>query len=312
MTDDRLASPWHAGEIAMQASAGAVDRMAMVGQRNIRDHMIAQHRGFYPMLPFVVLGTVDAAGDAWATLRAGEPGFLSAPDPFHLVAAVAVDGADPAESGMADGCAVALLGIDLTTRRRNRLNGTVHRTGPAGFTIAVEQSFGNCPQYIQPRSATLVRPPAQRTAVEAKVSKRLDERALAMVARADTFFVATYADREPGHRHVDVSHRGGSPGFVRIERDGALTIPDYAGNQFFNTLGNIVANPRAGLSFIDFGRGDLLQMTGVAEVISGPVETPLFAGAERLWRFEPTAIVFRADASPLRFALLAPTGSRAS
>ncbi|WYX49477.1 pyridoxamine 5'-phosphate oxidase family protein [Achromobacter xylosoxidans] len=104
-----------------------------------------------------------------------------------------------------------------------------------------------------------------------------------MIARADTLFVATYADTEAAGRRVDVSHRGGMPGFVRIDGD-TLTIPDFSGNRFFNTLGNMVLNPRAGLLFIDFERGDVLQVSGRAEVVLDSPEIETFAGAERLWR----------------------------
>jgi uncharacterized protein len=71
-------TPWHAGELAMQRSAGVADRMAEVGKRGIRDHLVEQHRQFYPLLPFVILGAVDPAGNAWATLRGGRPGFMQA------------------------------------------------------------------------------------------------------------------------------------------------------------------------------------------------------------------------------------------
>ena len=41
-------------------------------------------------------------------------------------------------------------------------------------------------------------------------------------------------------RQVDVSHRGGKAGFVRIGEDGVMTMPDFAGNLFFATLGNFI------------------------------------------------------------------------
>ncbi len=303
MTEMDRASPWHAGEIAMQRSAGVVARMAEVGRRNIRDHLIDQHRAFYPQLEFVVLGTVDPAGDAWATLRAGPPGFLHAPDPSHLAVDMPREDDDPAEAGLGDGAGIGLLGIELATRRRNRLNGTIRCRSARGFTVEVEQAYGNCPQYIQARPATFVREPSAPASAAPAVSRRLDDRARAMVADADTFFVATYRNREDGHREVDVSHRGGRAGFVRVGTDGVLTVPDFAGNLFFNTLGNMTANPRAGLAFVDFATGDLLQMTGTAEVVTDSPEIAAFQGAERLWRFTPTQVVFRADALPLRFAL---------
>ena len=296
------ASPWHAGEIALQASVGMAERMDDIGRRVLRDHLIEQHRLFYPQLPFVVLGAVDANGDAWATLRAGEPGFLSSPDPHRLHVRLPREPDDPADAGMNGGDAIGMLGIELHTRRRNRLNGTIRRGHDDGFDVAVTQSYGNCPQYIQRRQFAFARDPSVPTTQATRVSERLDAAARTMIAEADTFFVASYVDRENGARQVDVSHRGGRPGFVRVDADDTLTIPDFAGNRFFNTLGNLHANPRAGLVFVDFETGDVLQLTGDAQVLLDAPEIATFRGAERLWRFTPRCVVHRPDALPLRCA----------
>ena len=296
------ASPWHRGEVAIQESVGLAGRLAELGPRVIRDHLNAQHRAFFPLLPFAVIGSVDGEGRTWATLREGAPGFLHAPDPFHLRVEAPRDADDPAEAGLLDGDGVALLGIELATRRRNRLNGRIERSGPEGFTVRVEQSFGNCPQYI--RSRHEVGPDLPRAArPRPLVSERLDAAARAVVAAAETFFVASAVEEAGGRRQVDVSHRGGPAGFVRVGADGRLTIPDYSGNRFFNTLGNMLENPRAGLVFPDFATGDLLQMSGRTEVVLDPEPDERIAGAERLWRFVPERVVFRPGALRLRFAV---------
>jgi predicted pyridoxine 5'-phosphate oxidase superfamily flavin-nucleotide-binding protein len=252
-------------------------------------------------LPFIVAGAVDRAGDAWATILAGEPGFLQSPDPHRLSIAGARDPRDPADGGMNDGDAVGLLGIELHTRRRNRLNGMVRRADPRAFDVAVQQSFGNCPQYIQLRDFAFARDPAIPPNTAPEEFDGLDDRARAMIAGADTFFVTSYVDGAAHGRSVDVSHRGGRPGFVRVGADGVLTIPDFSGNRFFNTLGNLIANPKAGLLFVDFATGDTLQLAGDAEVILESPEIASYLGAERLWRFAPRRILHRADALPLRW-----------
>lgn len=304
-------SPWHAGEQALQRDVGVAERMEELGRRVLRDHLIDQHRAFYPQLPFIVLGTVDGAGDAWATLRAGNPGFLQSPDPLTLNVHLSRQTADPADAGMNDGDAIGMLGIELHTRRRNRLNGTVRRTGPAEFDVEVGQSYGNCPKYIQSRDYGFAREPSAVTTTEPVELRMLDDDARRMIGTADTFFVASYVQIETGQRQADVSHRGGRPGFVRVGGDGVLTIPDFAGNLFFNTLGNILANGKAGLVFADFETGDLLQLSGDAEVILDSPEVDAFEGAERLWRFTPRRIIRRPDASPLRWAS-APEGQSPS
>jgi uncharacterized protein len=298
------ASPWHAGELAIQKKIGVDKRMNDVGRRFVRDYMPEQHREFYPLLAYALLGAVDPSGDVWATLRAGQPGFLHSADPHALQIGSARDATDPADSGMEDGDAVALLGIDLVTRRRNRLNGTIRRSDASAFELRVEQSYGNCPQYIQLRDFEFVRDPATHSTTQPEYADALDDRARALIRATDSFFVASYVDRDDGRdmqRQVDVSHRGGKPGFVRIGSDDVLTIPDFAGNLFFNTLGNILQNPKAGLVFANFDTGDLLQLTGDAEVVLDSPEIAAFQGAERLWRFRTRRAVFRRGALPLRW-----------
>jgi uncharacterized protein len=125
-----------------------------------------------------------------------------------------------------------------------------------------------------------------------------------MIEAADTFFVASYVEHDNGQRSVDVSHRGGRPGFVKVERN-RLTIPDYAGNLHFNTLGNLLVNPQAGLLFIDFSNGNVLQLYGRAEVLLDSPAIQAFEGAERLWTLQVEQVVQRPAAVSLRWAFKA-------
>ncbi|XLY86989.1 pyridoxamine 5'-phosphate oxidase family protein [Ectopseudomonas mendocina] len=300
-------SPWHAGERQLQEKVGVAERMEVPGQKVIRDYMPDQHREFYHQLPFMIAGTVDGSGQPWATLIEGEEGFVTSPDPRRLsldLAAMALDPLDPASSGLHAGDAIGLLGIELHTRRRNRINGQIRQASAQRLEIAVEHSYGNCPQYIQLRQYRRV----PERGGERVDSTELDARPRALIEGADTFFVASYVEHDDGRRSVDVSHRGGRAGFVRVEGN-RLTIPDYTGNLFFNTLGNLSVNPRAGLLFIDFATGDVLQLGGRAEII---LDSPLinaFEGAERLWTFDVEQVVLRPAAISLRWAFeeYAPT-----
>lgn len=287
---------WHPGEIDLQRRDGVVEKMAETGKRVIRDFMPDQHRAFFEKLPFIVVGSVDDNANAWAGLRTGVPGFLSSPAPTLLQISGAGLTDDPVEDGLKNGAPLGLLGIELATRRRNRLNGRVTGKTNDHIEIAVDQSFGNCPQYIQQRGLE----PIEIAPGSLEQIPDIDDQVCNQILAADTFFVASYVDRPYG-RQVDVSHRGGRAGFVRIEPDGALTIPDFSGNRFFATLGNILVSGRAGLTFVDFESGTLLQMTGRARVLDDQDVCAPFLGAERFWRFWPEQIVRRRDALPFRF-----------
>lgn len=291
-------SPWHAGERQLQAHVGVAERMEAFGRKVIRREMPDQHRMFYQQLPFMLYGAVDAQGNPWASILEGPPGFARSPAPgtLHFDSVPALD--DPAQ--LKPGAAIGLLGIELHTRRRNRINGRIDAVTGDGFDVAVDQSFGNCPQYIQLRQFRSV-PMADPATLTVEHLNGLDEAAMAMIANADTFFVASYVDVDvDGERSVDVSHRGGQAGFVQVQGN-LLTIPDFAGNLHFNTLGNLLLNPRAGLLFIDFNSGDLLHLSGRTEIILEGPQVEAFQGAERLWTFEVERVVRRPAALALRW-----------
>jgi uncharacterized protein len=280
--------PFHAGEIAVQTRAGVHEKAAIGGRRGIRRYLPDQHRQFFEQLPFIVLGGIDAQGQPWATLRIGEPGFMSSPDATTLRIGGETLGGDPLIDAWHVGAALGGLGIEPPTRRRNRINGVITEDIGGTLTVQVRQSFGNCPKYIQSRTPTWVEgdgfPSTQRPQRRATV---LDMSDCALIERSDTYFIATRSDmRDNGPTQgVDVSHRGGLPGFVRVEDERTLLAPDYRGNQFFNTLGNLAVDPRAGLLFIDFEQGDLLYVAARAEIVWTRTALEAFPGAERLVRF---------------------------
>jgi predicted pyridoxine 5'-phosphate oxidase superfamily flavin-nucleotide-binding protein len=185
------------------------------------------------------------------------------------------------------------------------MNGIVRGLNASGFAVELSQSFGNCPKYIQAREPVYVDRPVPAKGPVTHESAQLSDAARRMIEQADTLFIATaYAgDGEQAGRAggVDVSHRGGKPGFVRVEGGGLLTVPDFVGNYFFNTLGNLVVNPRAGLLFIDFDTGDLLYLAVTADIIWDGPEVDSFAGAQRLMRLKVQSMRLVEDSLPLRW-----------
>jgi uncharacterized protein len=289
MMSDLIDAQFHAGERAAQDRVGAAPRSAA-----IRDWMPEQHRAFFAALPFVLAASTDAEGWPVATILTGPPGFVASPDAHTLRIAAVPDRDDPAAPWFRAGAPIGLLGIDLATRRRNRANGVIAAAADGELLVAVEQSFGNCPQYIHIRDLGV----AEAGRAAAETMDRFDAAARQAIETTDTLFVATTGDDEG----VDISHRGGKPGFVRVDGD-TLTIPDFAGNRYFNTLGNLLLDPRAALLIADFSAGDVLHIQGRTEIVwDVPVEERL-AGAERLWRLRVTHAWRRRGALPLRWKL---------
>lgn len=311
MRDDQIGeagSPWHEGERQMHRRLGTAERMEQVGSRVMRDILTEQHQQFYPQLFFIILGTVDKQGQPWASVLEGVPGFLQAPNEKQLMINGRLAEEDPGAAGLAEGCGVALLGIELQTRRRNRLNGRVVSLGTEGLLVEVQQAFGNCPKFIQQRDSVQHHGPAEPYRGEVEQMAELDAAGRDCVARADTFFVAsaTPEGEAKGDGMVDVSHRGGAPGFVQV-KGRLLLIPDYPGNGYFNTLGNLLLNPKAGLLFMDFQNGDVLQLSGWCDIVFDQDILVDFAGAERVWQIEVTHVVRRRGLLAWRWILQQPS-----
>lgn len=294
-SEELEASPFHAGEQAVQRRLGVRERIEQTGRRLLRDFMPDEHREFFEDLPFVIAASADDDGALWASLLAAEPGFMRALDARHLLVQGRALPGDPIALSLRPGAPLGLLGIELSTRRRNRANGRVARVDAEGFVLAVEQSFGNCKQYIQARAGRFV---TSTTAPEREAA-RLSEAAAEVLRRADTSFLATGSSQagRGGSEGLDASHRGGRPGFIRVrqEVDGSvLTLPDFSGNNLFNSFGNLQVNPRAGLLTFDFEAGAVLSLSGSARVIWDGPEVDAFEGAERLLELRPrTGLLWR-------------------
>lgn len=297
---NELGSKYHHGEIEVQARAGVRGMAARISDV-IRPEIPQYTRDFLQDQRMVVVGSASADGRVWASLLTGEPGFLRVLDERTLrVDARPVPG-DPLDENLKWDVNVGLISIDFSTRRRMRLNGKAERH-PEGIYVYAEQVYGNCPKYIQIREpettgdSTSIEPGSARRAATLTGEQRR------LISSSDTFFIAS-AHPEGG---ADSSHRGGLPGFVRFLDEDTLAFPDYSGNNMFNTLGNIAANPKVGLLFVDFERGAVLQLSGEARVIWDPARAAEFAGARCVVEFRIGEVVENTAPLRWRFAAYSP------
>jgi uncharacterized protein len=299
MINTDVASPFHKGEKTIQRKMGVGDTERWA-RKFIRDHMPDQHRDFFTAQPFLVVSARDEAGRPWATLLEGEDGFVTSPEATVLdINSKPVRG-DALETAFSRGADVGILGIELATRRRNRVNGHVGAVKDDGIAFAVDQSFGNCPQYIRERNYW--RSPEEPSGKSARAT-RLNNAQTAWISSADTFFIASgyRGDGQNEAFGMDVSHRGGERGFVEVLSGTKIRFPDYAGNNHYNTLGNLLLNPQAGFLFIDFATGSLLQLTGKATIDWDSDDVARFHGARQLVSLEIEEIVELPSALKLRW-----------
>jgi hypothetical protein len=258
--DRSAAGGFHGGELAVQRRAGVQAEAArltpMLEPAELRGGLAV----FLGARTFAVLAARNPAGRLWTSPLIGPPGFISVTSPTTLQVMTTIPATDPLH-GLSPGQQVGMIAIEFATRRRVRVNGTLTDASEGRLVVDVEQAFGNCPQYIQQR---LLAPDDAGQETDPGKSRRgvaFDAADTELIRNADTFFLGTTHPE----RGTDASHRGGAPGFVRVE-DNQLWWPDYPGNNMFNSFGNLEVNPEAALLFIDFGTGAVLHLSGTASI----------------------------------------------
>lgn len=287
---------FHEGELAVQRQAGvrgAAQRLSgMLDAPDLRGGI----RGFLADRTFAAMTARDADGRLWISPLTGPRGFLDVVDTATLRVRTSPPPFDPLH-GITAGQPVGLLAIEFAKLRRVRVNGTLTEASANGMTIAVDQAYGNCPQYIQRR---VIEPVPDAAAVPGGAPRRGRELSRAdvdLIRRADTALLGTTSPVGGS----DASHRGGPPGFVRVADPRTLWWPDYPGNNMFNSFGNLAVDPAAALACVDFESGTTLHLSGTAELewaATGPGDD---GGTGRRVRFRLEAVV-AGQAFPLRAA----------
>jgi uncharacterized protein len=286
-------SSYHEGELAVQSRAG-VGSDDLRAEDMYRPVMPTGVQRFLTTQQLAVLCTMDAEGRLWASMRSGPAGFLRATNDSTIEIGGYSHPDDPLRANLNAHAKLGMIVIHLAARHRIRLNGTARPLPDGRIVFTTRQVYGNCPQYIQAR---IVAGERKDAAASARVSGELNSGQQKSIEHADTLFIAT-AHPEAG---ADASHRGGRPGFVCVENQKRLLIPDYPGNKMFNSLGNIEAYPRAGLLFPDFESGSALQLSGAARILWDDPRTKEFPGALRLLEVDIERVIELPVATHLRF-----------
>lgn len=245
----------------------------------------------------VALGAPADGGALWCTVLTGPAGFITADDDRTIVIDALPAHGDPLRDVFEEPRHLGMVVVSPQTRRRIRANGTAQRDG-GRLVTHTEQVLGNCPKYLQHR--TVVEDHSAPAATgRIRTGSELDVAQQRWVGQADTFFIASLA---PGHG-ADASHRGGRAGFVTVAGPRRLVWPDYVGNSFYMTLGNMELEPRCGLVFLDWENGHTLQLTGRGRIDWNADRARTFPGALRTVEFDIDRLVQVDRASSLRWEL---------
>ncbi|MCZ6554743.1 MAG: pyridoxamine 5'-phosphate oxidase family protein [Candidatus Dadabacteria bacterium] len=292
-----MKSKFHSGEIAVQTRAGVRD-IAQRVSRVISSTLPHNVQYFLEIQSMVIIGSIDGNNHVQASVLTGNPGFIQALDERTIrIDAMTFDG-DPLIANLKKRNEIGILAIDLETRHRLKVKGEAQIKSGIIY-VTVKRAYAQCPKYIQAREAVSI-PSEYHAKGNIQHSENLSNDLQKFIATSDTFFISTYHE-DSG---VDVSHRGGNPGFVKVLNQNKIVFPDYSGNSMFNTLGNISVNPGASLLFIDFQNGSTIQLTGEANIIWDDYRVEEFAGAERIVEFEICGVVHTSDALPLQWQFL--------
>ena len=296
-------NPFHPGEQQIQARVGE-EHIARRNGQLIANRIPNAALRFIDKQPFVVAASLDQQHAIWVSLLVGQPGFLKAesPEVIQLSTDYLVSTQDDIFwTNVAHHAVVGLLFIELSSRRRLKVNGPVTVASTvAGLTVHVQECLPLCPRYIQRREVE-VKTHTQSTKQTTQTGSLLTLELQEWIRGADTFFVGSAHD----NNHIDVSHRGGNPGFVQIIDAKTLLIPDYKGNSMFNSLGNFSVNPRSGLLFVNFETGESLQLTGHAEVtFRESVAGDTTGGTGRYWQFHSHSWQRQSSIAGLKWTLL--------
>lgn len=257
-------SPFHGGELEVQKRAGE-EANAEANSPMIISQLYSGALNFIRHQQMAVLSTRDAGGHRWASIVFGPKGFLepNGQESLHIaVPSAERDARDPLWKNLQSDTRLGLLLIELANRRRLRINGDA-RLADKEIILEVTQSFPNCPKYITKREIEVELAASPRTEPKMSEGTALPARIQKRIGKADVLFLAT------GHaeRGNDASHRGGSPGYIQVVDEATLRLPDYRGNGLFNSLGNVIGDPQAGLLIPDFERGQQLQLTATARIL---------------------------------------------
>ena len=292
---------FHQGELDVQAMANE-SAIALRNGQVISSNILPGAMPFIAQQNMLVVSSVDQKGLPWSSVLFGTPGFIKATNSGALLldtSKMLINEHDPLWRNILHNAQVGILAIELSTRRRFRVNGRIQNISKEGqcadceaasltnqlFEITVQQAYPNCPKFIQRRNLKIEEHSYLEVLPKPLMGNELTPELIDVISQSDSFFVSSASlTKEKNEHNVDASHRGGFPGFIKVLSNSRLLIPDYQGNSMFNTLGNIHVYPKAGIIIVDFDNSRVLQLSGNANILwDQQDDTNHSSGTKRFW-----------------------------
>ncbi|USP79380.1 hypothetical protein yc1106_06654 [Curvularia clavata] len=321
----RSAFGWHSGERTIQEMLGvstasrpnptSLEFPPAHGARIASNHLLS-------------LGALDDEDRPWTTIWGGKRGFAKRIakgvleirtlvdhqyDPVAQALLASTTQCESARPVTTQRKLMSGLSIDFNSRDRVKVMGRLltseardhsDNMGEIQLAMAVQESTGNCPKYINKRDVQIHVPSPHLVSD----SLPLPQGAIDLIHKTDLIFISsTNGDS------MDTNHRGGPAGFIRIasneaiREDGSggvvLVYPEYSGNRLYQSLGNLYLNPKIGIAVPDFETSNVLYMTGTAQLLLGEQATPVMPHCKMLLQVRVQAARFIADGLPFRGSL---------
>lgn len=266
---------FHPGEYVAQERAGDVAAAAHLGPV-VKPFLALGAEKFLASAHFAVAASLDDKGQPHVSplaVQAGQFGTVGSCGVTLPAGAVSAD--DVLLANLAGDRRIGLLYFDPATRRRYRVNGEVVNAGADPLEVSILEAYPNCPKYIVRQTLRYER---EASSVPATTGAGLEEREAKLLSHTSLFFVGS---ADPTGQ-LDVASRSGDAGFVRQVGPYTFEVPDFSGNALYQTIGNLVVEPRAAVGLIDGNQ--FVVLVGSAEINWGA--DPVFNGVTgRSWKF---------------------------
>lgn len=256
----------------------------------VHSEMSRQHVDFYGRLRTFPIGVEGNDGRLWSTVLCNPETKARGVEVLEVEARV-----NPSDPFVRAVCSAtkgarrfAGVAIDYPTRSRIKIAGLVEsatlEVDRLSLVLRANEHLGNCPKYITVRELR----PTRRSAQTTPLGRTLPPEAKALLQHASTVFIATrHSDADPRESDMGFNHRGGPRGFVRVLEDDEgthLVLPDYSGNRFYQSLGNVETDPVMGVAVPDFASGAMLQVSGRAKNLFDDEAARVMPGATLVTR----------------------------